>query len=104
MENEIKIFQMNDCDWYAGATADDAIRGMAENLCFETTPEGIAEMCKEYTVEPVELTAEDMERKMFVDLDEDGTPDTVERSFRAQLDNMIASGEEFPCFFASTEF
>jgi hypothetical protein len=104
MENEIKVFQMNDCDWYAGATADDAIRGMAENLCYDTTPEAIAEMCEEYTVEPVELTAEDMERTMFSDEDEDGTPGQVTRSFRAQLDAMIAAGDEFPYFFASTEY
>jgi hypothetical protein len=104
LRQTIKIFAMNDCDWYAGTTAEDATRGMAENLGFETTPEAIAEMCEEYTVKPVELSDEDLERKMFADDDEDGAKGSVERSFRAQLDNMIATGEEFPCFFASTEF
>lgn len=101
---DVKIFAMNNCDWYAGVTAEDALRGMAENLGFETTPEGIAELRKEYTVEePRELSAEEMDLCMYVEENEDSTPSRVKRSFRAQLDQMIAAGEEFPCFFASTE-
>jgi hypothetical protein len=101
---DIKVFAMNDCDWYAAETLDDALRAMAELYCFPPTPEGIADMRKEYEVnEPSELSAEAMARMTFQEEDEDGSGAEM-KSFRVKLDEMIAGGEEFPCFFASTEF
>jgi len=99
----MKIFQMNDCDWYAGETAEDALRAMAENMCFETTPEGIAAMRKEYEVEPVELDDTVLDSLTFMDTDEQEKP-IARRSFREQLALMIEQGSDFPCMFASAEF
>lgn len=104
MENTIKVFKMNDCDWYAGASAEDAKRAMAEWNGYPSTPEGVAEMCEEFSADPVELSAEEMNQCMF-------TEDAVEEhgwqrelSFRERLAEMIADGDEFPSFFASTEY
>jgi hypothetical protein len=97
----IKIFTMNDSEWYAGASADDALKGMAENLGFEDIEACRAEYCTDGPI--VELDEDELETKTFVDEAEDGS-DGEKRTFRAQLTQMIANGEEFPCFFASTEF
>ena len=101
---DIKIFRMNDCEWYAAETAEDALKAMADNLCFEVTPEGIAAMRKEYEVgEPIELTELYLDRLRFNRTNEDGeTEETC--TYREQLASMIADGEDFPCFFASTEY
>jgi len=103
----VKLFKMNDCDWYAAETADDALKAMTETLCYEATPESVAAMRKDYDVsEPVELTDEDMKRLVFCDDLENGAPDFEgsRRPFAEQLALMVAAGVEFPCFFASTEY
>lgn len=102
----MKIFKMNDSDCYAADTMEEAVKAMAENLGFQTTSEEIAAMRAEYGVEePVELTDEDLGLLNFVDEEEDGSNSAdSKRSFREQLALMIESGEEFPCFFASTEY
>jgi hypothetical protein len=100
----MKIFAMNDCDWYAAETLEDALKAMAKNLACEATDEGIAEMRNDFDVdEPVELTDEDMDRLKFREEEEDGTLGVAMLTFREKLDEMIADGDEFPCFFASTE-
>lgn len=89
----IKIFAMNDCDWMAAETVEDATREYKEQFSGGEFDDG----------EPVELSDEDMERLTFCETDED--EEAVERiSFREKLNRMIAEGEQFPCFFASTEF
>jgi hypothetical protein len=97
----IKIFAMNDSDWYAGATEADALQAMAETLCFDDVEECRAEHCVDGPI--VELDDEDLDTEMYVDEDEDGRRGD-RRTFREQLQIMIDSGEEFPVFFASTEF
>jgi len=87
---EIKIFQMNDCDWMAAATAEEALKEYREHYCGDE-------------LEPddplVELTVEQMAVMEYYD---EETGET--RSFQEQLNLMILSGEVFPTFFASTEF
>jgi hypothetical protein len=51
---------------------------------------------------PHELTEEEMDTLQFSD--EPGAPAAAKRSFREQLDKLIAEGQTFPCFFASTEY
>lgn len=89
----IKIFAMNDCDWMAAETSEDAVREYKENFSggdFDDSG-------------PVELSDAEMDRLVFREDEEDGS--TVEDiSFREKLNRMIAAGETFPCFFASTEF
>jgi hypothetical protein len=97
---EIKVFAMNDCDWYAGETLEQAEQAMAENLSYDSVEalraDGIVE-------DPAELTSSDMDCLMYAEDTEDGAPGEVQITFRARLDEMIAAGENFPCFFASTE-
>jgi hypothetical protein len=105
---DIKIFAMNESDWYAAETPDEALKEMALFLGFESTPDAVAEMRKEYGVEePRELNAADLDRLKFCELDEDDMPDPEDPeccTFRQKLASMVSSGETFPCFFASTEF
>jgi hypothetical protein len=99
----IKVFRMNACDWYAAATADDAIRAMAGWNGYPETPEGIALLCRDHEVQPVELTDEEMNLTQFALID--GDEQYIGRiSFRERLDEMLLDGEEFPTFFASTEY
>lgn len=89
---EIKIFAMNECDWMAAATLEEAIEEYKANFggdFDENDP-------------PYELTAEQMDELMFRETDEDDAP-LATKSFRIKLDEMIAEAETFPCFFASTE-
>ncbi len=96
---ELKVFKMNDCDWYAAENVEDAKRAMAEWNGYAPTPEGIAKMCEEFIVKPVELSAQEMEAERYW-LDEAADSPTI--SFRERLAEMIADGDEFPSFFAST--
>jgi hypothetical protein len=99
----IKVFRMNDCDWYAGETAEDASRAMAGWNGYAETPEGIEQAKKELTINPVELTPEEMEGTQFAYVD--GDDHYIGRMcFRERLAEMIADGDEFPSFFASTEY
>jgi hypothetical protein len=93
MEQEIKVWKVNDCDWMAAATAEEATAGHKE----------LGMDCDDDPAEPSALTEEDMQRLVFQDED-NTTGEVTRRSFREQLDKMIAEGEKFPCFFASTEF
>jgi hypothetical protein len=101
---DIKIFAMNDCDWYAAATPEEAKRYMAENLSYESVEAMYADGVIEG--EPCELSDADLDRLKFKDLGEDDSydPDGEEQTFRARLAEMVAAGDEFPCFFASTEY
>ena len=104
---EIHVYEMNDTDWYAAESVEDAKRCMAETLCYKTTPEGIAEMCEEFGVkDPVELDAEAMERhQIHVEGDPDDEKDSGEtRTFARHLAALIDEGEKFPSLFASTEY
>jgi hypothetical protein len=99
----VKVFKINACDWYAAASADDAIRAMADWNGYNETPEGIALMCRECEVYPVELTDDEMNMTQFALID--GDEQYIGRiSFRERLDEMQMDGEEFPTFFASTEY
>jgi hypothetical protein len=87
--SDIKVFQINDCDWVAAQSMDEA---KSFYLTQMNPDEDFSDSC--------ELTPEDMDRVRFHDEDK---PDEVV-SFRQQLDAMIAAGEIFPQFFASTEY
>lgn len=101
---DIKIFAMNECDWYAAATPEEAKRGLAENMGYES----VKAMYEDWAIEgePHELSDWDLDRLRVKCEAEDGgyDPDGEEQTFRARLAEMVADGEEFPCFFASTEF
>jgi hypothetical protein len=96
-EQKPTVFQLNEFDWWAGYDLESVKSAFLYETGFD---EGQLD-------NPHEVADLDMERLKFVDGDDpinaDGTPGGT-RSFREQLDLMIARGEQFPCFFASTEY
>lgn len=87
----IRIFKLDDCDWWAGeslqACIDEARRQCGAGSYCDAEEEGR------------ELTDEDMQRLMFVAPEEERTC-----TFAEQLEREIADGTHFPTWFASTEF
>jgi hypothetical protein len=101
----MKIFAMNDCDWYAADTVEDALKAMAEEVGCETTPEGITAMREDFDVDdPGEISDESMDVLIYTDDSELPEGQIINRTFREQLAKMIADGCKFPCFFATTEY
>lgn len=98
--NKIKIFKMNDCDWWAAETLDEA-----KLDCVHTFGGVWPEDAEEFLDDPYEVGDEHLDKLWFVDADEmDANGEPVRRTFREELNRMIESGEEFPCPFASTEY
>jgi len=89
----IKIYRLNDYEWYAGETLEECVKFAIDmtGLDEEDVLDGPLEI-----IEP--LTQEQMVKTIFVD--EDGT----KISFTERLQNLIDNGEEFPQFFATTEW
>ena len=85
----MKVFQMNDCEWWAAETLEEA-----KSSYFQIT--GLTEADRPFD-DPHELSAKEMDRLQFIR--DDGSV----RSFRDQLDWMVSNGKSFPCFFGSTE-
>lgn len=92
---KIKVFKMNDCDWWAGETWEECLEHMRE---FSGYSKEEMEMMQTEGY-PCELSPEDMDRYTFFD---DDTNET--RTFMEELYRLENSGAEFPSFFASTEF
>jgi len=94
---------MNDEECFAAETLEDALKAMAELYSCETTPEGIAAMCKEFGVEePVQLNEETLlRRKVNVGCSDDDEQILV--TFREHLDQLIKD-DDLPCMFSSTEY
>ncbi len=84
----LKIFQMNDCDWYVADTLEAAIQQCCEDSGLPRD---------EATDDPQELSDADLDRLIFND---DGTT----RTFRAELDRLAVLGIHRPQMFASTEY
>ena len=91
----MKIFKMNDCDWVAAKTLEEAKLCLAKQMANGVVDEKFEE---EFLDCPYELSEEDTERLKFVD--ENGK---TTRSFKIELLRRINGGEEFPQHFASTE-
>lgn len=90
----VKIFQLNDCDWWIGPSLEACKKDYVENYC---DAEDIQE-------DAHELSDEELDRLVFVDCDEDERQTGVKRTFREQLKVEVAKGGAFPRMFASTEF
>lgn len=93
-----KVFAMNDCDWYAAQTAEEAASCMAETMGYKSADELRADGIIE-AGHPRELSGEQLDKLKFFDEDAD-----ITRTFREHLDLLIIRGASLPCFFASTEF
>lgn len=92
----MKIFRMNDCDWVAAESLEDAFDVPEAQLGFSR------DEWKDLCDDPKELTEEELDSHQF-------TPDPYDKSnakisFREELNRRIQLGEKFPQFFASTEY
>lgn len=97
--DEMKIWQINDMEWWIG----------------EGTPESIlAAYMEEYGVShedatgdedefPYELSDGALDGLKFQDCDEDERPTGIVRTFREQMDVEIERGGKFPRLFAASE-
>lgn len=120
---EVKVYAMNDCDWVAAPDLETAKAFYLQLTGFKGTEE-------ECFDDPYELSAEAMGSLIFVDTEvscrycREGAPkakpigiqprhkvgglaipcEIPRRTFAEQLARMISQGEQFPCFFASTEY
>jgi len=90
MENNIKIFRLDDYTWYAGRNAEE---------CYKQYSKDVGIPVEELTDCPEILTQEQMDNLTF--FKEGGEKDC---SFAEHLEELIGEGVEFPCFFASTEY
>lgn len=86
----IKVFKLDDYEWWAGANLADVI-AEARDQCGADTFENAE-------TDADEVSGEAMQKLKFID--EDGT----ERTFAEELQRMIDAGSKFPCSFASTEY
>lgn len=86
----IRIYALDDTDWWAGESLQACI-AEARAQC------GAGSYC-DAEEEGYELTDEQMQRFVFHDDDDEA------RSFAAQLERELAEGGTFPRLFASTDF
>lgn len=103
----MNIYQLNDCDWCAAETLDEAKLCMAKMVANgEVTPA----FEKEFLDYPRCLSDAEMDSLKFCEEYDDRIDfanELVHRrkvSFREKLQQMIDAGEKFPTFFASTEY
>jgi len=81
------VFLMNECDWWAGYNLDSVKLDFAQSLGFTTVAEAEADNVFE---SPRALTTDELDE-----------PFTEDFSYRNRLDQLIAAGAQFPCFFGS---
>jgi hypothetical protein len=93
----IHVYKINDCDWFAGADWESCRDLYLKDYGGET------ELLEDGSRQP--LTAEELAAHIFTDNDyiEHPIGQPVQRTFREELDRLIAAGTEFPVMFASTE-
>lgn len=88
---KIKVFRLNDCDWWADLSLEDAIKNYL-NETGVSTEDGIEG--------PYELSDEEM--KTLIHSGEEGAGPCMSFIDRLILD--IEIGARFPCLFATTEY
>lgn len=93
---EVKIFKLNDYDWVAATSLDEAKLCLSKLVHDGSIGE---EFHDNYIDCPNELSEADLDRMQFVS---DEHPEN--RSFREELKHNLSVGEEVPFFFASTEY
>jgi hypothetical protein len=87
-EQIMRVFKVNDCDWWMAETAEQAKLAAIEFYGDEDMVEEVEE-----------LTDEQMNSHTFYDEDDETT-----RTFEAQLLKRIKEGATEPEMFASTEY
>jgi hypothetical protein len=89
----IKIFQLNECDWWAGPDLESCIAAAIDQLSLDRD-----EVVDNKTHE---LTDAEADTLTFVEWD-DPVPDNF--TFRKALECAVTRGDKFPQSFASTEW
>ena len=92
-EEHMKIFKMNDYDWWAANSLEDAVADCLSSYgCLPSDIDDVIE-------DPCEISSESLDRLMFTR--DDGSKVT----FRTELDAQLADADNcpFPHLFASTE-
>lgn len=90
----VKVFELDDCTWWAGYSLEQCIadaRRQHGDDCYED-----AEECGR------ECTAEEM--RALTTVDDRECSACEKRTFAAELARRVAAGEQFPQFFACTEY
>lgn len=88
----MKIFKVNDCDWFAAETLEEALECARRECGYDD----------DSFEDPYELDDEELDRLQYQFTDDYDKP-LQTMSFRAALAKRIADGEKFPYMFASTE-
>ncbi len=98
----IRVFVMNDMEWWAGACTPEEMLAYYMHETGVTREEALGDDDPNALPEP--LTDEQMDKLRIAEVDENERPTGQRPTFREALDAMIAAGQEFPCLFASTEW
>ncbi len=88
----IKVFKVDDFTWVAARNGVEALE------CLKTITD------VEEDAEAEELTFHQMKHYTFHEEENDEDGDPVFKSFEQKLAEMVANGETFPTFFASSEY
>lgn len=97
--SEIKVFQINDSEWWAGTDIESIAKVYEEQTGIPPSEAFDAFMCQEVSPEAMNrliVTSDDG------DYDIDGEP--ARETFQHALDHLINYDYDFPCFFAGTEY
>lgn len=92
---QIKVFRVNDYEWWAGADLESIRLAYKEET-------GIDPDSDEGFDSPREIGEAGMNKLIHWG---DGEPEEGgSRTFQEEIQRMIAAGHKFPCFFAGTEY
>ena len=92
----MKVFAMNDYEWMAGKS----LESVTELYLKEYNPDNLS--ADEVLDNPHELTEAQMHHLRFHDEEAESPDDYL--TFQQELNRRINQGDQFPCFFASTEY
>lgn len=97
---QIKVFEMDECNWVAAATLEEAI----DYYCAHVV-DGEDDLCANAKESARELTPEEMDRLKHLgdDAHRREWPHADCPSFADELKEMMTAGDTFPCLFATTE-
>ena len=89
----MKVFSMNECDWMAAETLEEAKAEYLANYHFDE---------EDAFDNPHEVPADKMLKMRFHREPDEPGPKIC--SFQEELDRLVENGAKFPRFFASTEY
>lgn len=93
-----RIFQINDCDWWAGEDLESVKAAFAAESGYKTVTQCEADGLID---DPRPLSEEELDRLQFC---YDWPARNRKTSFRLRLQELIESQTPMPCVFASTEY